>query len=146
VALDGIRRLDRGLRLAARDVERSTGLSAAQLFVMSNLASAPAASLSELATRTMTDRSSVSVVVDRLVAAKLVERVTSEGDRRRAEVRLTRVGRRRLERAPAPPTDRLLRAIARWESADVRRLGALLRRLNAQLGFAESGLLFEADG
>ena len=141
--LDGIRRLDRGLRLAAREVERATGLSAAQLFVLEHLARGPAASLSELAARTLTDRSSVSAVVDRLVSRRLVERVISAGDRRRAEVRITRAGRARLERAPRAPTDLLLAAVARLSSRDVHALAGLLRKLNAELGFEEAGFLFE---
>lgn len=142
VVLNGIRRLDRGLRLAAREVQSATGLSAAQLFVLEHLAESPAASLSELAARTMTDRSSVSVVVDRLVAARLARRVASRDDRRRAEVRIAAAGRAILERAPPAPTDVLLLGLRRLSAASVRRLGSTLAELNALLGFREAELLF----
>src|ERR671938_1731164 len=66
-SLDAIRRLVRGLRLAARASEREAGLSAAQLFVLQQLAESPAESINELAARTLTHQSSVSVVVRRLV-------------------------------------------------------------------------------
>jgi DNA-binding MarR family transcriptional regulator len=142
VVLNGIRRLDRGLRLAAREVQAATGLSAAQLFVLEHLTDSPAASLSDLAARTMTDRSSVSVVVDRLVAGRLASRVASREDRRRAEVRITAAGRAILDRAPPAPTDVLLTGLRGLSAASVRRLGTTLAELNAILGFREAHLLF----
>lgn len=141
--LNGVRRLDRGLRLAAREVERGTGMSAAQLFVLEQLAREPAASIGQLASRTLTDRSSVSVIVDRLVAARLVTRAKATGDRRRAEVRITRAGRDVLDRAPTPPGHLLLSALKRMPTSAVQDLGAALRLLNAELGFEEATLLFE---
>ena len=141
--VNGVRRLDRGLRLAAREVERVTGMSAAQLFVLEQLALEPATSIGHLASRTHTDRSSVSVIVDRLVAAKLVTRIQSSGDRRRAEVRITGAGRAVLDRAPTPPGELLIAGLKRMTPADVRRLGALLRTFNRILGFEEAPMLFE---
>lgn len=143
LALAGVRRLDRGLRLAARQVERETGLSAAQLFVLEQLRETPAMSLNELARRTYTDRSSVSAVVDRLVAARLVSRATDPTDLRRAELRITPRGSRVLERAPAAPTVLLLRGLARLPRARRHALGRVLAELNEALGFDTAGLLFE---
>ncbi|HMC55272.1 MAG TPA: MarR family transcriptional regulator [Gemmatimonadaceae bacterium] len=141
--VNGVRRLDRGLRLAAREVERATGMSAAGLFVLEQLVAEPDASIGDLAERTLTDRSSVSVIVDRLVAERLVTRVQSSGDRRRAEVRITKAGRRVLDRAPTAPAEMLVAALRRISASDVRKLGALLRTLNRKLGFEDAPLLFE---
>src|SRR2546423_5112313 len=90
---DSLRRLVRFLRLGAREAEEATGVSSAQLFVLHQLAGAPAASLAELAERTLTDQSSVSTVVARLVAHGLVARRKGTGDRRRVELALTARGR-----------------------------------------------------
>ncbi|HYC50358.1 MAG TPA: MarR family transcriptional regulator [Gemmatimonadaceae bacterium] len=144
LVLDGVRRLDRGLRLAARHVERETGLSAAQLFVLEHLRDGAALSLNELASRTFTDRSSVSVVVDRLADAGLVTRETDPDDRRRARVRITARGRATLDRAPAAPTDQLLQAVATLPPTTVKTLGASLARLNDALGFTDADMLFGA--
>jgi DNA-binding MarR family transcriptional regulator len=143
--IDHIRRLERGLRLIARDVEASTGASAAQLFALEQLAAGGPLALQELAARTLTDRSSVSVVVDRLVSAGLAARSTSRVDRRRAEVRITAAGRRALAAAPTPPTQRLLAAVGTLSPSARRALGAGLGRLNAALGFDEPrpSMLFE---
>jgi MarR family transcriptional regulator, organic hydroperoxide resistance regulator len=142
-----VRRLDRGLRLAAREVEASVGASAAQLFVLEQLAAVPAASIGELAERTMTDRSSVSTVVDRLTARGLVARKPSDADRRRAEVRVTAAGRALLVRAPKPPTARLIAAMMTLPAAEAEQFATMLTRLNDALGLdaAPAPLLF-SDG
>src|SRR5258705_12597176 len=100
-ALESLRRLVRYLRLGARAAEQRTGASSAQLFVLQQLAEAPSASLADLAGRTLTDASSVSTVVARLVAQGLVARRRAAGDRRRVELALTPRGRALLVRAPA---------------------------------------------
>ena len=143
--LAGIRRLERGLRLAARAAERTTGLSAAQLFVLENLAEAESSSIADLAARTHTDRSSVSVVVDRLEAAGLVKRSLSPDDRRRTETQITRRGRAVLARASLSPTTALMRALDRLPEAKVRQLGAALALLDEELGYEKTAMLFEDD-
>lgn len=143
LALAGVRRLDRGLRLAARQVERATGLSAAQLFVLEQLDDGAGLSLNELASRTFTDRSSVSAVVDRLVDAGFVRRSPDPDDKRRADIRITRSGRAVLARAPAAPTELLLRGLNRLSRSQLAALGRTLAVLNDELGFAAEAMLFE---
>src|SRR6185312_321205 len=63
--LDSIRRIVRLLREGTRASEDAVGLSAAQLFVLQKLDPAVPLSLTELAARTLTHQSSVSVVVSR---------------------------------------------------------------------------------
>lgn len=141
--LSGVRRLERGLRLAAREAERATGLSAAQLFMLEKLAEGPATSIADLSARTLTDRSSVSVVVDRLAAAGLVKRSPSSEDRRRSETQITARGREILARAPLSPTSTLMRALARTPAGKVAQLASALSALNKELGYTEAPMLFE---
>lgn len=133
------------MRLAARDAERATGLSAARLFSLEKLAEMPAASITVLAARTHTDRSSVSAVVDRLVAAGLASRYPSASDRRRNETRITRKGKAVLARAPQSPTAALVRALGRLPEAKVRQLADTLSALNEQLGYTETAMLFDDE-
>ena len=65
--IDSIRRLVRLVRLTDQVAQSELGVSGAQRFVMKQLGKTPALSLSDLAKRTRTDQSSVSVVVTRLV-------------------------------------------------------------------------------
>ena len=96
--LDAMRRIVQALRESSRWAERHVGLSGAQLFVLQTLAETPGLSVNELAERTHTHQSSVSVVVSRL-AARLVERGTRP---KSAPGRAPTVagGRGRLARAP----------------------------------------------
>jgi DNA-binding MarR family transcriptional regulator len=110
--LDCIRHIVRTLREASRNAERTVGLSAAQLFVLQRLAGARALSVNELAARTLTHQSSVSVVVTKLARRGLVERIRSSDDARRVEVSMTNAGRAVLARAPAATQDRLIAALA----------------------------------
>src|SRR5436190_9762776 len=119
--LDSIRRLVRLLRLSDRAAQSRVGLSAAQLFVLSELGKTPAISLGELAERTRTDQSSVSVVVTRLVEAGLVQRDRASEDARRLELSLTRAGRAVLKKAPAVMQERILQAVERLSAADQKR-------------------------
>jgi len=137
-----IRRLVRVLRLAAQRTQAASGLSAAQIFVLQHLGAAERLSLNELASRTMTDRSSVADVVDRLNEQGFVARDVDATDRRRASVRITAAGRRRLARAPEAPVTALiaaLRSLAPRDRATLARSPALL---NSALGAADTPATF----
>src|SRR5690242_17186243 len=131
-----LRRIVRGLRVASRRVEAASAISSAQLFVLQQLATAPPLSLRELADRTMTDRTSVAHVVERLEHNAYVERSRSQSYRRRYDVRITAKGRRLLGRAPVSPTWRLLEAMDQLSLAELHSLSSGLRRLAEVMGFA----------
>ena len=145
--LDAIRRLVRHLRLADRAAQSDLGISGAQLFVLTELGKTPSLSLNELAARTRTDQSSVSVVVSRLVDAGLVTRDRDSRDARRLMLNLTRAGRAMLQRAPAVAQEQILAVIDRLASADRKQLADALTDLVDALG-AEPGpapMLFEEE-
>ena len=117
-AVNAIRRILHALRTSTHRAETRIGVTAAQLFVLQTLADAPVSSLNELAPRTFTHQSSVSVVVDRLARRRLVlkRRATEDG----------------LRALPRRETDKLAR---------------LLRRLVLAMGAApESAAMFFEDG
>jgi len=88
-------------------------------------------SLTELADRTHTDISSVSVVVSRLVEQGLVARKAADDDRRRLSLALTTRGRSLLRRAPETGSSRLLRAAAHLSDREVHTLASGLGKLVA---------------
>jgi DNA-binding MarR family transcriptional regulator len=132
--LDSLRRVVRDLRLSAREAERIAGISGAQLFVLQTLATAPAASINDLAERTMTDQSSVSVVVRRLVEKKLVVRKPSPDDSRRVELELSARGRKLLARCPEPTQARLLASLRRLAPTELSSLTAGMAALVREMG------------
>lgn len=146
--LEAVRRVVRELRLSGRRAEDAVGLSGAQLFVLQRLGDGACASLAELAARTMTDPSSVSVVVQRLVARGLVRRAPSAADARRRELALTARGRAVLGRAPELAQDRLIAALGGMSARDRGALSRGLDRMVTAMGVDGSGpaaLFFESD-
>jgi DNA-binding MarR family transcriptional regulator len=127
--LDSIRYIIHTLRVAGRAAEQSVGVSGAQLYVLQQLAKSPAQSLNELAARTLTHQSSVSVVVSRLVERRLVARSTSPDDGRRIVLTLTPAGRSLLARAPEAAQARLTDGLRRLPERETRALARSLRSL-----------------
>ncbi|HEY5218340.1 MAG TPA: MarR family transcriptional regulator [Gemmatimonadaceae bacterium] len=137
-AMNSVRSIVRALRISSRMIEGKMGISGAQLFVMQQLADKPANSLNELADRTATHQSSVSVVVRRLVDHGYVTRTTSDADRRRVELALTDKGRNTLAGAPVTVQVKLL-AGARALSAEQRKaLGSVLQAWVRAAGIEDS--------
>lgn len=146
-AMVSLRKIIRFLRVADRGIEGATGLSAAQLFVLTTLADTPALSLGEVAQRALTDQSSVSTVVAKLVKAGLIARKASRGDRRRAELRLTTAGKRVLEDSPDTPQKRLIEAMRAMPLARRKEIIRALQSLVEALGAERTPpkLLFEDE-
>jgi DNA-binding MarR family transcriptional regulator len=144
-ALERLRTLISALSHSARAVERSTGVTNAQLFLLQQLAEADFLSVNELAARARTQQSTVSIVVARLVRAGLAAKRKSADDRRIAVISLTPKGRRLLTHAPAPPASALLRAIEALSVREARSLAAGMDALVRALDLSPSKvtMLFE---
>lgn len=129
-AVDCVRRLVNALGESARAVEQHTGITNAQLFLVRQLRSEGVLTINELAARSLTQQSTVSLLVQRLEAAGLVDRSRSASDARRVCVSLTAKGKRLVERAPEPPIGRMLRSLEAMQPVDV---DALITGVNALL-------------
>lgn len=124
--MNAVRSIVRALRINTRAIELQMGISLAQLFVLQQLAERPADSLNELASRTATHQSSVSVVVRRLVERGFVSRVSSAMDKRRIEIDVTPSGRILLAGAPITIQSQLMSALGRLERQEQSTLARLL--------------------
>jgi len=146
VIINALRRIVRAIRISSRAAEETLGVSGAQLFVLQQLGRHPAASLGELAELTLTDQSSVSVVVSRLVARRLVVRRTSASDARRAELSLSVRGRALLGRAPDLAQTHLIAALNQIRDPELRITAQVLDAVaRAMGGDGEPSMFFEAD-
>ena len=137
-----LRALVQVLRTGAGEATRRTGLSSAQLFVLSKLADAPAPSVNALARRVHAHQSSVSVVVDLLAKRGLVARAPDPADRRRRTIDLTPKGRTLLRRAPDTVQSRLVQAIAALPHAKRRSLREGLEAVVTTIGGPSRPTLF----
>lgn len=135
-ALAALNALVDALRVGSRGIERRLGISGAQLFVLQKLAEGPVGSLNELAARTFTHQSSVSVVVTRLVARGLVARTAFPDDARRVTLALTPRGRALLRKAPETLQSRLLASFERLSRSERKTLVEGLQRLVREAGIS----------
>ena len=131
---NALRRITQAVRRSSTEVQDALGITGAQLFVMQQLAELPGASMRTLAERTLTDQSSVSAVVSRLVGAGYVARRIASEDARRTELTLTAGGRQLLRRAPQLAQPLLLQALRTAPAAQLRTAARVLERAAAALG------------
>ena len=145
--LNALRRTIRAFRASAQAAEEVLGVSGAQHFVLEKLADAPSLSLNDLAARTMTHKSSVSVVVSRLVERGLVRRRRSTADARSIVVTLTPAGRRALERAPMSAQTRMVEALRRLPTGQLAQFAGVFERFTDELGVGtlEPLMIFEEE-
>lgn len=145
--MNAIRSVVRALRLNTRSIEGKLGISLAQLFVLQQLVEKPAESLNELAERTATHQSSVSVVVRRLVERGLVTRVASAVDRRRVHIALTPAGDAMLRGAPPTVQSDLMQGMSRMTPEQRATLAELLEvwMLASGIDLAVPPMMFEDE-
>ena len=144
-AADELRRIVRALAVSSLAVEKATGLSGAQAFVLRTLLLHGDATPSELAARTLTDASSVTGVVGKLLDKALVARRRDPEDGRRVVLSLRAKGRALARRTPVPVQERLVAAVAELRAEDARALARSLRAIVAAMGAADRAptLFFE---
>ena len=127
-AVSALRAVIRAFNVVTKKLERRFGLSGAQLEVLECLHQHPGLSLSDLASRSLTDQSTMSIVVGRLVERGLVAREQVEDDRRRMRLSLTPEGEALLSQAPASVSTRLRTGYSQLAEAERTALTGLLER------------------
>ena len=128
-----LRRVSRAANRLYRRQVRELGLTARQAAAILALAEAPGTTLGKLAEAFGADQATASVLVDRLLAAKLVERITDSSDRRRVQLYPTEQALRlteRLEHAQQASEVLIEEALGKL---DAQRLRELLIELSAAL-------------
>jgi DNA-binding MarR family transcriptional regulator len=146
VVVDALRRIVHELRVTTHRAEDEVGLSGAQLFVLRELAAEPGISIRRLSQRTLTDPSSVSVVVARLVERGFITRKGDPEDGRRSVLAVSAKGRALLLRAPEPFQARLFAALHDLPPARLREMRLGLAHVVDQTAMVSDGtapLFFE---
>jgi len=145
VALNELRRLVQGLRARSHAVERKLGISGAQLFVLREVAAEPGVSIRRVSERTLTDPSSVSIVVSRLVENGLLKRSLQATDARASSLSVSRKGAALLARAPEPYQARVIGALRGLPPGRLREFRLALREVvdALELERGEAPLFFE---
>lgn len=125
--MDCIRYIFKALRVSSSQFEKELGLSVAQIFVLKKLRDESELSINDLAQRTTTHQSSVSVVVKKLEEQGLVKRTVSREDSRRVLVSLTDQGRERLGTIPRTIQEEMIDSLQNMTPEKTTQLSALMR-------------------
>lgn len=112
-----------------RDVQRATGISGSQLWMLHEVVGNPGIGVSELASRLGIHQSTCSQLVEKLVRAGLMAKVRLPEDHRRVGLSVTARGKRTLQSAPGPAEGVLPEAIAELSPAARRGLQRGLRQI-----------------
>jgi DNA-binding MarR family transcriptional regulator len=134
--LNAIRRLVRALRTFDKETHARYGVGAAQMFILHVLMKEPALSMNEVAERTATDQSSVSLAVGRLVEEGYVRRLQNEEDRRQVRLSLTPRGRALVRRSPAAAQERIMASAAALSARERAQLLVLMDKVLSGMGAA----------
>ena len=109
-------------RKLAKEQASSHGITATQLNVLKLLLAVGDLSLSQLSKRMMATNSTVTGIVDRMVAANLVSREQSATDRRVWRIKLTPEGKTVARKVNVAPWDILQRAVLSLPPAELEQL------------------------
>lgn len=131
--VDSLRRIVKALRSSSRESERTLGISSAQLQILQELQDRPSQSVSQLASRTYTHQSSVSMVVKKLVESRLVTRSPSRSDARKVLISATSAGRALLKKSPTTAQGRIVTALRGLPRGDLLELAHGLETLTRLL-------------
>jgi len=128
--------------LFSRQTLRDFGVTGPQIWALRTIAGGGVVNMGDLAQGMHLHMSTVTGIIDRLEAAKLVTRERSESDARVMELRLTAKGRNILSKAPEPPRSKASRGLQRLSPRDLRRVHAglvlIARAMDVDFSFPEA--------
>ena len=134
-SLIAIRKILRATELFERRLAQSVGLTPAKLRVLQILASKDdeRASPKGLATQMGVSQATVTVLVDKLVAASFVTRMRSVADRRQMHVLLTKSGREAIKDSPDALQQIFVKKFQNMQDWEQAQIVASLERVTAML-------------
>ena len=127
--LKDLRIVFRAIQSHSRVVEKESGLSSAQLWMLWELFNAPGLKVSELARLLSIHQSTSSNMLDKLEAKGLTIRQRSVNDQRIVQLYLTEEGTRLLAKAPRPAQGALTEALHRLPDVTLAHLETGLSEL-----------------
>ena len=133
-----INQIFKALRVSSSHLEKNLGLSAAQIIVLKMLSREPGLSINDLATRTTTHQSSVSVVVKKLEEQELVKREISKQDSRRVVVSLSDKGIQRLRDIPVTIHEQMTVSLQNMPAEKTAALAGLMKEFVNEVGILKA--------
>lgn len=132
--LRSLRRITRAIDLHSRHLAGSFGLTGPQLVCLRSVGQHEGIPPSGLAKEVELSQATVTGIVDRLEAQRLLVRARDDRDRRRVSLRLTDAGRNLLDRAPSPLQDQFVQRLAQLPEQEQRTIDSTLRKVVDMMG------------
>lgn len=136
-----LRRIIRAIDLQSRALVQQCGLTGPQLQLLKELGRRDDRSLGEVARALHLSQATITGIVDRLEAKKLIARLRDPADKRRVRVVLTDSGKQLLESAPPVLQEHFtaaLQGLADWEQhqilSSLQRVVALMEATDVEAG------------
>lgn len=127
--LGKFREVFRAAKVHFGSVQKSVGVSGAQLWALWELHEQPGLRVSELAARLSLRQSTVSNLVEQLARANHLTRERTDADLRAVRLYLTKSGKRVIKAAPQPARGVLPDALESLKAKDLKQLDAQLAEL-----------------
>lgn len=121
-----LHRIFQAVDLFSKKTLREFGVSGPQIWALRTIAREQALRMGDLARRMHLHISTVTGIIHRLEAGKLVARERSLEDARAYELRLTPKGRTILSQAPEPPRSKAARGLRHLSTENLRRVHSSL--------------------
>jgi MarR family transcriptional regulator, organic hydroperoxide resistance regulator len=128
-SLELLNQIIQAIDLFSRGALRDFGVTGPQIWALRTVGKAGVVSMGDLAQHMHLHMSTVTGIIDRLEAARLVTRGRSASDARVMELRLTSRGRSLLAKAPEPPRSKIARRLGKVAPAELRQVRSVLRLL-----------------
>ncbi|ENO90191.1 MarR family winged helix-turn-helix transcriptional regulator [Thauera linaloolentis] len=120
-------------------IERQSGVTGAQLWVLQELVEVPGLRVGELANRMALHQSTASNMVDRLETSGLIRKERTSADQRVVRLYLTEEGMALLGRAPSPARGVLVEGLRLLDPDELKCLQGELDRLLLQIRDLDEG-------
>lgn len=135
--LINLRQIIRATDIYSRRLNKEVGLTAPQLLILQAIRSLGAVSISRLSQEVSLAQATVTSIIDRLEARKLVSRHRSTQDRRVVHATLTDDGLSKVLEAPTPIQDTFSKRFAEIEDWEKSMIVAAMQRVATMMNAEE---------
>jgi len=122
-----------------REVEKTTGVSGSQLWILQEVGRSAGIGISELAERLSIHQSTCSLLVEKLVARGLIFKERSKVDQRRVGLNISQQATKVLKNAPGPAEGVLPKTLLALPQEALRALDESLSTVIQQLDIQDAG-------
>lgn len=127
--LVSLRKVIRAIDLYSKKLNKDSGLTAPQLFVLQEISAHDGVMVKDIASNINLSSATVTNILDRLEVRELVIRERSTVDKRKVGLHLTELGTKALENAPKPLQEHFIDRFEKLEEWEQTQLVATMQRI-----------------